>query len=133
MRARDARSKSSSSMLARRGGLGLLTGRFIFVLRARQGPGYTVKAVSPDGTTVPIPALWVRRGGDRYRLLPDSKQVVYLGGDYGRQDFWLLNLENGSAGSSPICSRDSRSRASMCHRMENGSCSIGSERILMLY
>ena len=53
-----------------------------------------MKAVSPDGTAVPIPALWVRRGGDRYRLLPDSKHVVYIGGDYGNQDFWLLNLEN---------------------------------------
>jgi len=70
-------------------------GRFILYSEALQGPGYTVKAVSPDGTAVPIPPLWVRRGGDRYRLLPDSTHVVYIGGDYGNQDFWLLNLEDG--------------------------------------
>ena len=68
-------------------------GRFILYSEALQGPGYTVKGISPDGMPHPIPPLWVRRGGDRYRLLPDSKQVVYIGGDYGRQDFWLLNLE----------------------------------------
>jgi Tol biopolymer transport system component len=68
-------------------------GRFILYSEALQGPGYTVKGISPDGMPHPIPPLWVRRGGDRYRLLPDSKQVVYIGGDYGRQDFWLLDLE----------------------------------------
>ncbi len=70
-------------------------GRFILYSEALQGPGYTVKAVSPEGASVPIPPLWVRRGGDRYRLLPDSRRVVYIAGDYGRQDFWLLDLESG--------------------------------------
>jgi Tol biopolymer transport system component len=70
-------------------------GRFILYSEALQGPGYTVKAVTPDGAPVPIPALWVRRGGDRYRLLPDSRRVVYVHGDWGNQDFWLLDLLSG--------------------------------------
>jgi serine/threonine protein kinase len=70
-------------------------GRFLLYSEALQGAGYTVKAVSPTGEPIPTPPLWVRRGGDRYRLLPDSRRVVYIGGDYGQQDFWLLDLVSG--------------------------------------
>jgi Tol biopolymer transport system component len=70
-------------------------GRFILYAEALQGPGFTIKAVSPDGKPFPIPPLWVRRGGDRYRPLPDSSAIVYIGGDYGRQNFWLLDLGSG--------------------------------------
>ena len=75
--------------------LWLPDGRLILYAEALQGPGFTVKAVSPEGTASAIPPLWVRRGGDRYRALPDSRGIVYVGGDYGRQNFWLLDLVSG--------------------------------------
>jgi Tol biopolymer transport system component len=70
-------------------------GRFILYSEALQGGGYFVKAVTPDGTAFPVPPLWVRRGGDRYRMLPDGRRVVYISGDFGRQDFWMLDLMTG--------------------------------------
>ena len=70
-------------------------GKFILYAEALQGPGFTIKAVSPDGKDWKIPPLWVRRGGDRYRVLPDMRGIVYVGGDYGRQNFWLLDLASG--------------------------------------
>jgi len=71
-------------------------GRFILYSASLQGPGYPVKAVTPDGAPYPIPPLWIRRGVDRYRVTRDSKRVVYLGGDYGAQDFFELDLATGA-------------------------------------
>ena len=70
-------------------------GKFILYAEALQGPGFTIRAVSPDGKPWQLPPLWVRRGGDRYRVLPDMRGLVYVGGDYGRQNFWLLDLVSG--------------------------------------
>jgi Tol biopolymer transport system component len=72
-------------------------GRFILYSESIQGgPGYPVKAVTPDGQPFPLPPIAVRRSGDRYRVLPSGGQVVFITGDYGRQDFWLVDLESGA-------------------------------------
>jgi Tol biopolymer transport system component len=60
-----------------------------------QGPGYVVKATTPEKRPAPLPDLQVLRGGDRYRFLPDGKQVVALFGQYLHQNFWIVNLETG--------------------------------------
>ena len=71
-------------------------GTFILYSVSREGgAGSPVKAVTPDGKDHPIPPLWVRRGGDRYRILPDVKRLVFLVGEYGSQEFWLLDLSSG--------------------------------------
>jgi len=52
-----------------------------------------VLAVRPDGTAVPLPAISVRRDGERLRFLPDGSGLVYmLGATPDSQDFWLLDL-----------------------------------------
>ena len=60
-----------------------------------QGAGYEVKAVTPEKRPVPLPELWVLRGGDRYRFLPGGRQVVALLGNYLHQNFWIVNLDTG--------------------------------------
>jgi serine/threonine protein kinase/Tol biopolymer transport system component len=49
-------------------------------------------AVRPDGTSVALPRISVRRLGDRVRFLPDGKSLIYMQGLLESQDFWLLDL-----------------------------------------
>ena len=51
-------------------------------------------AVRPDGTPVPMPAIRVRRDGERMRFTPDGSGVIYMQGPLRAQDFWLLNLSS---------------------------------------
>lgn len=72
-------------------------GRFIAYSESIQGgPAYPVKAVTPEGKPFPLPTFSARRSGDRYRIMPNGRQVVYVIGDYGRQDFWLIDLDTGA-------------------------------------
>jgi WD40 repeat protein len=49
-------------------------------------------AVHPDGTSVELPQINVRRLGERVRFLPDGKSLIYMQGLLASQDFWLLDL-----------------------------------------
>jgi Tol biopolymer transport system component len=49
-------------------------------------------AVRPDGTSVRLPEISVRRLGERARFLPDGKSLIYMQGLLAAQDFWLLDL-----------------------------------------
>jgi Tol biopolymer transport system component/tRNA A-37 threonylcarbamoyl transferase component Bud32 len=49
-------------------------------------------AVRPGGTAVKLPAITVRREGERARFLPDGSGLVYMQNDTPAQDFWLLDL-----------------------------------------
>jgi Tol biopolymer transport system component len=49
-------------------------------------------AVHPDGTPVELPAIKLRRDGERYRFLPNGKSLVYMQGHLSSQDFRLLDL-----------------------------------------
>jgi len=49
-------------------------------------------AVRPDGTSVKLPEIILRRLGERVRFLPDGKSLIYMGGLLTSQDFWLLDL-----------------------------------------
>jgi len=49
-------------------------------------------AVRPDGTSVKLPEITLRRLGERVRFLPDGKSLIYMGGLLASQDFWLLDL-----------------------------------------
>jgi Tol biopolymer transport system component len=50
-------------------------------------------AVGPDGTRIDVPAIKVRREGERVRFLPNRRALVYMQGAVRAQDFWLLDLE----------------------------------------
>jgi len=49
-------------------------------------------AVRPDGSSVKLPEIILRRLGERVRFLPDGKSLIYMGGVLASQDFWLLDL-----------------------------------------
>ena len=49
-------------------------------------------AVHPDGTSVELPQINVRRLGERVRFLPHGKSLIYMQGLLASQDFWLLDL-----------------------------------------
>jgi Tol biopolymer transport system component len=49
-------------------------------------------AVRPDGTSVKLPEITLRRLGERVRFSPDGKSLIYMGGLLISQDFWLLDL-----------------------------------------
>jgi Tol biopolymer transport system component len=49
-------------------------------------------AVRPDGTSVKLPEIILRRMGERARFSPDGKSLIYMGGLLASQDFWLLDL-----------------------------------------
>jgi WD40 repeat protein len=53
-----------------------------------------LQAMRSDKTAVPLPPIKILTGGrGRVRFLPDGKGLVYLQGEDGAQDFWLLDLE----------------------------------------
>jgi len=49
-------------------------------------------AIRPDGTSVKLPDIILRRLGERVRFLPDGKGLLYMQGLLASQDFWLLDL-----------------------------------------
>jgi len=49
-------------------------------------------AVRPDGTSVELPPISLRRLGEHVRFSPDGKSLIYMQGLLASQDFWLLDL-----------------------------------------
>ena len=49
-------------------------------------------AVRPDGTSVHLPDIRLRRSGEHARFSPDGKSLIYMQGLLASQDFWLLDL-----------------------------------------
>jgi hypothetical protein len=55
-----------------------------------------LRGVTPDGHPWPIPEMRVLYGGDRYRFLPNGKQlVVMLGKSFWSEEFWTFDLDSG--------------------------------------
>ncbi|MCA1650164.1 MAG: hypothetical protein LC753_07725, partial [Acidobacteria bacterium] len=49
-------------------------------------------AIRPDGTPVRLPAIQLRRDGERVRFAPDGNALVYMQGELRAQNFWRLDL-----------------------------------------
>jgi Tol biopolymer transport system component len=49
-------------------------------------------AVRPDGTSVELPHISLRRLGEHVRFSRDGKSLIYMQGLLAWQDFWLLDL-----------------------------------------
>jgi len=70
-------------------------GSLILYAQPVQGPGYAVKAMTPEQQPHQLPEIIVSRGVDHYRFLPGGKKVVAVLGAYPRQNFWIIDLETG--------------------------------------
>ena len=73
-------------------------GRFIVYAEDDQSGGtLRVRAITPEGSPVPVADLRVSYVSDPYRFVPGSKNLVVLqGGIAGMpQNFWLVDLESG--------------------------------------
>jgi Tol biopolymer transport system component len=55
-----------------------------------------LRAIEPDGTTVPLAEVWVVHTRNRYRFLPDGSGLVVLQGPFSRQNFSLFDLKTGT-------------------------------------
>jgi Tol biopolymer transport system component len=49
-------------------------------------------AIRPDGTSVRMPPIQLRRDGERVRFAPDGKSLIYMQGELRSQNFWRLDL-----------------------------------------
>jgi Tol biopolymer transport system component len=49
-------------------------------------------AVHPDGSSVDLPRISLRRLGERVRFSPDGKSLIYMQNLQASQDFWILDL-----------------------------------------
>jgi len=64
----------------------------IIVYLGRQTAYAPLLAMRLDGTQVPLPPIQIRTGGrGRFRFRSDGR-LVYVLGDIGAQDFWLLDI-----------------------------------------
>jgi Tol biopolymer transport system component len=70
-------------------------GTFILYSGTARARSVPLKAVTPDGRPLPLPALQVDRVGDSYRFLPGGRQLVVKLGGFRRQDFWLFDIGTG--------------------------------------
>jgi Tol biopolymer transport system component len=71
-------------------------GSYIVYSGASRARSVPVKAVRPDGTPHPFPALLVDRVGDSYRFMPGSSQLVVKLGGFRQQDFWVVDVATGA-------------------------------------
>jgi serine/threonine protein kinase len=70
-------------------------GRFILYSEGRGSATVRLRGITPDGHPFPLPEIWVGNTGDRYRFLPDGKNLVISKGVLWLQNFSLLNLATG--------------------------------------
>jgi Tol biopolymer transport system component/tRNA A-37 threonylcarbamoyl transferase component Bud32 len=67
-------------------------GSLIAYAGANVGEYAPLLGVSPEGTQINLPEVKLNRDGERIRFLPNGKGLVFMQGQRGSQDFWLLDL-----------------------------------------
>lgn len=60
------------------------------------GTTFPIKAVTPDGTALPLPPLTLTRGARRLAFLGDGRALVVLRGQMAHKNLWLVDLASGS-------------------------------------
>ena len=70
-------------------------GRFILYSEGQGSATVRLRGITPDGHPFPLPEIWVGNTGDRYRFLPDGKNLVISKGVLWLQNFSLLDLATG--------------------------------------
>jgi len=71
-------------------------GRLIVYSEYEKAASNRLRAITLDSKPIALPEVRVRYQGNRYRFLPNGKDLVIMLGETWRPDFWLVNLETGS-------------------------------------
>jgi Tol biopolymer transport system component len=71
-------------------------GRFVVYTGPDIGTTFSVKAVTAEGATHPLPALTLTRGARHLAFLSGRRQLVLLRGDIQHKNLWLIDLETGA-------------------------------------
>ena len=60
------------------------------------GTTFSLKAVTPEAASHPLPALTLTRGARHVAFLPGGKALVLLRGDIQHKNLWLIDLRTGA-------------------------------------
>jgi Tol biopolymer transport system component len=71
-------------------------GRFAVYSGADIGAAFSVKAVTPEGTAHPLPALDLTRGARHLAFLPGGQALVILRGEIQHKNLWRIDLQTGA-------------------------------------
>jgi Tol biopolymer transport system component len=71
-------------------------GRFAVYSGPDVGTTFTLKAVTAEATTHPLPALTLTRGARHLVFLAGGRALVLLRGDLQHKNLWLIDLESGT-------------------------------------
>jgi Tol biopolymer transport system component len=71
-------------------------GRFVVYSGPDIGTTFTVRAVTAEGASHPLPALTLTRGGRHLAFLPGGHTLVLLRGEIEHKNLWLIDLETGA-------------------------------------
>jgi len=71
-------------------------GRFAVYSGPDVGTTFTLKAVTAEATTHPLPALTLTRGARHLVFMAGGRALVLLRGDLQHKNLWLIDLESGT-------------------------------------
>jgi Tol biopolymer transport system component len=71
-------------------------GSFVVYSGPDIGTTFSVKAVTAEGGTRPLPGLTLTRGARHLALLPGGRALVLMRGEIQHKNLWLIDLETGA-------------------------------------
>jgi Tol biopolymer transport system component len=60
------------------------------------GTTFPIRAVTPSGAAVPLPALTLTRGARHLAFLPGGRTLAVLRGEMGHKNLWAIDLATGA-------------------------------------
>jgi Tol biopolymer transport system component len=71
-------------------------GRFVVYSGPDIGSTFSLKAVTTENASYPLPSLSLTRGARRVNFLPSGRSLVVLRGEIQHKNLWLIDLETGA-------------------------------------
>ena len=71
-------------------------GQFLLYSGADVGTTFPLRAAETDGRPHAMPGLILTRGARRVAFLDDQPTLIFLSGEVGHKDLWLMDLRSGS-------------------------------------
>ena len=71
-------------------------GRFVVYSGPDVGTTFSVKAVTAEAASHPLPALTLTRGARHLAFLPGGRALVFLRGDIQHKNLWVIDLKTGA-------------------------------------
>jgi Tol biopolymer transport system component len=71
-------------------------GKFLVYSGADVGTTFPLRAAEADGRPRPIPGLMLTRGARRVAFLTGRPTLIYLSGEVGHKNLWVMDLASGS-------------------------------------